>query len=272
MNGAAVVGAAEGMEVLARRESPRRAKRSSRSYPDHCILPSGPSHVAVAPPRARAHDVRLAVTAAAPKPFSYPPPKGVVTPAAVLRGALDERQAIATMPASHTLKGMFFTRLVSDLAEDWAGVASELRAPPSLGRYIPFSDYPNADHLLLSFRCARRRFPGLDVPEGLRRLAREHVTTFLESTFGRISAAMIGDVPGALAALPSLYARILSGPRYAYAARAEREVELRLFNGHAPWENVIGQLEGVVLHYGGRPEIECRWEAEATRLFVVRWS
>lgn len=141
------------------------------------------------------------MTAAAPKPFSYPPPKGVVTPAAVLRGALDERQAIATMPASHTLKGMFFTRLVSDLGEDWSSVASELRAPPSLGRYIPFF-----------------------------------------------------------------------GPRYAYAARAERQVELRLFNGHAPWENVIGQLEGVVLHYGGRPEIECRWEAEATRLFTVRWS
>lgn len=206
-----------------------------------------------------------------PKPLSLPPPRGSITPSTPLRGSLDERALIEAMPASHLVKGMFFSRLVDDLEGDWAKVSSELRAPPALGRYIPFSDYPNADHLLLAFRSAKKRYPTLDLSEGLRRVAREHVKTFLGSTLGRISSAMIGDVGGALAALPSLYARVIMGPRYGYEPRREGCAVLTLQGGYGPWENVIGQVEGIVLHYGGQPTIVCATRGDDVKELEIRW-
>lgn len=198
-------------------------------------------------------------------------PSGRISPSDLFLGDVDDRAIIQAFPKDQTLKGMFFGRFVDALASDWAAVALELAAPPALGRYIPFADYPNADHMLLAFRCARRRFPALGSRESIRRVAQEDMGTFLSSTLGRITSAMLSTPDAALAALPSVYQRVSKGPRYQFEAAGPQRAVLRLSDSYGPWEYVIGQLEGIMLHYGGKPTVVCAAELDGTRRFEVSW-
>ncbi len=194
-------------------------------------------------------------------------------------GDVDERAIIQAFPKDQSLKGMFFGRFVDELAGDWKAVAPDLVAPPALGRYLAFADYPNADHLLLAFRCARRRFRDLGSRESIRRVAREDMATFLGSTLGRITAAMLNTPDGALAALPSVYQRVSRGPSYSFEPREQNAAVLRLRNSYGPWEYIVGQIEGILGHYEAKPIISCSVEADPTdavgrssvRRFDVSW-
>lgn len=186
-------------------------------------------------------------------------------------GDVDDRAIIQAFPKDQSLKGMFFGRFVDELADDWAGVVPDLVAPPALGRYLAFADYPNADHLLLAFLCARRRFPGVGSRESIRRVAREDMATFLGSTLGRITAAMLNTPEGALAALPSVYQRVSKGPSYTFEPRGKSGAVMRLRDSHGPWEYIVGQLEGILGHYGAEPSLTCSVELDGSKRFDVSW-
>ena len=155
---------------------------------------------------------------------------------------------------------MFYGRFVDELGGDWATVARDLLAPPALGRYLPFADYPNVDHFRLAVTCARRRFPALGSRESIRRVAREDMATFLRSTLGRITAAMLITPASALGALPSVYDRISKGLRYTSEPSGPRAARIKVRGSHGPWEYVVGQLEGILGHYETEPSIVCSLE------------
>lgn len=192
-------------------------------------------------------------------------------------GDVDDRAIIQAFPKDQSLKGMFFGRFVDELAGDWSAVVPSLVAPPALGRYLAFADYPNADHLLLAFRCAKRRFPTMGSRESIRRVAREDMATFLGSTLGRITAAMLNTPEGALAALPSVYQRVSRGPSYAFEPRGAGGAVLRLRDSHGPWEYIVGQIEGILGHYGAVPTLTCSVDLDganpgaSVRRFDVSW-
>jgi uncharacterized protein (TIGR02265 family) len=203
--------------------------------------------------------------------ISLPPPSGTIQPVVPFEGDLDERAILAAFPREQSTKGMFFGRFVADLRGSWDRTARELVSPPLFGRYLPFSDYPLVDHLNLAFKSARKRFPGIGLREGIRRVARDDVKTFLGSVLGRISAAMLDEPGAALAAVPGVFERISSGPRYAVVRADARDVVLRLSDGHGPWEYVVGQLEGILLHYRAAPSLRCATEPGGVKRFEVRW-
>lgn len=67
-----------------------------------------------------------------------------------------------------------------------------------------FKDHPQHDHLLLSGAPARRQ-PRLSLQEALRRLARDDVRTFGESTFGGLMLSLARDWRSALHRVPAVF-------------------------------------------------------------------
>lgn len=198
------------------------------------------------------------------------PPAGEITASSVLSGDVDTAMLLAAYPADQTLKGMFLSRLTKELGPDWRTIEKTLVSPPRLGTYVPFVDYPLVDHAALIMHVAKKRAPSTPHREAVRRLARDDIGTFLESTIGRVTAAAVSKPDEALLALPDVYRLVVTGPRYAAARVGPQHVRLLLTNAFGLWEYQIGQIEGIVRHYGAEARTRCSLEADV-RTFDVAW-
>ena len=199
------------------------------------------------------------------------PPVGRVSVDVPFAGDLDVRAVLAGVPHEQRLKGMFYQPLVDELGADWGRVVTELVEPPRFGRFLPFTDYALVDHADLAFRAARRRHPDLGLREAIRRVARADMLTFLGSTLGRITAAVVRSPSEALLAVPGVYKSVSRGPVFSAEAQGPTQVTLWLANGYGSWEYSIGQLEGIVGHYGVRPVTECEQQPDGRRRFELSW-
>lgn len=165
--------------------------------------------------------------------------------------AVDVEARHARFPPDFMLKGMFFSR-ICELGPRFAeAVKPKLLAPPRTGRYIPFSDYPQADFSRISHAVATGLYPSLPVPEAMRRLARRDFSTFAESSIGRVSLALIGDLRAAILKMPDLYAAVLRGGTMSARAVGPDQFELT-FKDFYGWVDCypFGQFEGLVQKFG----------------------
>ena len=172
-----------------------------------------------------------------------------------LDGDLRLEELAAQLPGTHVVKGMFFKPLVKQLGDaSWQELVPLLRWPPRDGRYVAFKDYPQHDHLLVSGTLARKRYSRVSTREAQRRLARDDIRTFAESTFGGVMLSLVRDARGALHKIPAVYERVAPGDWKVSAFDAEDggvSIDFTPFFGD--WSYTLGQIEGVVMHYGASP-------------------
>jgi uncharacterized protein (TIGR02265 family) len=183
-------------------------------------------------------------------------PPTALTPAVELAGTLPIEAIAGQLPKSYVVKGMFFTAHVAVLGDAFQALTSTLSAPPRFGRYVPFSDYPQADYLRVSAATAAKTFPGLSIREALRRLGRRDFGVFADSTFGKVILSVVGDAKSALLRVPMIYTKMAPGDWTVTGEDSgERCVRIQFAPVYGTWEYQLGQLEGVVLNYGNQPEI-----------------
>lgn len=175
--------------------------------------------------------------------------------ASALDGDIDVEEVARETPRSFTVKGMFFSRFVERLGDGFAIVLPTLEAPPKMGRYMPFHDYPQSDYLRVMVALARKVHPRYGPREGVRRLAREDFKVFTQSTLGKVMVAMVGDARSALLKLPFVYSKVTNGDWEVTASELDgRRVRLEFRGLYGAWEYQLGQCEGIVLHYGHSPD------------------
>lgn len=175
-------------------------------------------------------------------------------------------------PSYFTAKGMFFARLV-DLGGDevWKSVEPRLKKKPALGRYLPFSDYPQEDFSRLAHAVAIQREPRRDVVEAMRRLGRVDIETFAQSKLGSVVFALVaGRVTDALLKLPDMYRMSLKGGEVEASLDARDVVTLR-FKDWFGWLDCypVGQIEGLLSHYARNAELEVELENETNGLYRI---
>ena len=202
---------------------------------------------------------------------SEPPPAATISSSGVLTRDLDVDVALRRYPRSQTVKGLFLGRFRDALDMQWASIEKQLHAPPRAGTYLPFRDYPLRDHGFLLFAVARQRHPRLPLEESVRRVGRDDVKVVLGSLIGRVVSATVGSPKDALMAIPGLYGHVVTGPRYEAEDRGPREVRLTLTRAFGPWGYQLGQLEGVVEHFGGRPNARMELGDDDRRRFDIAW-
>lgn len=180
----------------------------------------------------------------------------IVRPGEPLEGTIDVEREADAIPLAYTVKGLFFMALVKMLgAEGLASVTPSLARPPRGGRYVAFQDYPQADYTRVACAVASRKYPGVGLREGMRRLAREDFTTLSTSTFGKVVMTLVRDARGALHKVPSVYERVAPGHWTVTASDLDdHTVRIEFQDYPADWAYTVGQLEGVVQHYGTVPE------------------
>ena len=188
-----------------------------------------------------------------------------------LLGDLDPAERAARMPPSYVVKGMFFRDLVDRLGPGgWESVAPTLRWPPQGGRYVAFKDYPQYDHLLITCEVARRRYSAHPLREGLRRLGRDDMRTFGESTLGGVMLSIARDPRTALHKVPTVYSKVAPGDWTIGASDIDGGVCIEFTQFHGDWCYQVGQLEGIVMHYGVTPEVTVESRGIESVRFEVR--
>jgi uncharacterized protein (TIGR02265 family) len=180
----------------------------------------------------------------------------VFTLSSRIEGDLDIDEQARNIPLDFVVKGAFFARLRERAGKKFDAILQTLAHPPRFGRYMPFSDYPQADYLRVAAAATRAVHPNLPFREGLRRVAREDFKIFSETTLGRVVLAAAGDARSAMLATAKIYTKLAGGP-WEVRARDHAPGVVRLeFEPHpGAWEYQLGQIEGLVLHFGGHPRI-----------------
>jgi len=182
-----------------------------------------------------------------------------IRPDVPLLGDVDAEERFARFPSSHLMKGMFFNRMVAlGGARAYTDVESRLVKRPQLGRYLPFSDYPQVDFSRLAHHVAITKFPQLEVVESMRRLARQDIETFAQSAVGSVMLALVGGDPRVgLLKLPEMYRASLKGGEVRARQLGSDVIELS-FRDFYGWLDCypIGHIEGLVAHCGQSTEIE----------------
>jgi uncharacterized protein (TIGR02265 family) len=189
----------------------------------------------------------------------------------VARELADARQRFARFPPDFTLKGMFFSRLLTLGGADARAVWPELLAAPRLGRYLPFSDYPQVDFSRIAFAAAISRFPSVPATEAMRRLGRLDYETFASSTLGRVKIAMSADAGAALESLPGDFRAVMRGGSVRTQRLSPSEFELH-FDDFYGWLDCYpaGQIEGVVAHHGVQCEVQVTLRSPVSGVYRVK--
>ena len=196
-----------------------------------------------------------------------------------LVGDVDPAERFERFPAGFTMKGMFFSRLLElEPATDGPRLLDrmsiELAVRPTLGRYLPFSDYPQVDYSRLAWQIATAREPAVDGVEAMRRLARLDVATFAASRLGTVVFALVGDDPvQALLKLPDMYRMSLRGGAVTARLTSPDVVELAYVDFYG-WLDCypIGHIEALCQHFGRRAQIEYDLDDELCGRFHVHLS
>lgn len=193
------------------------------------------------------------------------------TPAVVLTGDAPLAEGLARIGDDYTRKGFFFRKLVRALGDRFAEVKHELEAPPALGTYLPFVDYPSRDYFRLIDATARVRFPSLSMAEAHRRFGREELGAFLELVVARVSFTAFDDPMAVFTAYSEISRRVMSRPHGVARKVGERhaQVEYRDPVGSVPYG--IGVFEGVVLAFKLHPRVSVTQEPSLLR-YDVRWT
>jgi len=188
-----------------------------------------------------------------------------------LAGDVDLEAVLKTVPKDTTLKGMFLSRYVNAIGEDWEDMAEDLVAPPRHGRYTAFEDYPLTDYLRLLDRAARNRFPRASTREAYRLLGRGDVEVFADSTLGKVTFSLLRDPGAALERYCEMIGVLTRGTLSGEAKKGTNEVTLTFGRYVGALEATIGCLEALVQTFDGKPTIDVTHEPPQA-VFVVKWS
>jgi uncharacterized protein (TIGR02265 family) len=177
-----------------------------------------------------------------------------LTPAQYLTGSIDVEATARGIPTTYRVKGMFFARLVEQLGDGFSQVEPQLATPPRFGRYVPFSDYPQSDYVRLTTATAQKLYPNVPLREGVRRLGRDDFNVLATSTIGKITLAAVGDARSVLLKAPFIYEKLAPGG-WTVTGEPIDDVTVRIEFApvYGTWEYTLGQLEGVILNFGGTP-------------------
>jgi uncharacterized protein (TIGR02265 family) len=195
----------------------------------------------------------------------------VYSPDDPISGTFDVDATARLFTRAHLVKGMFFNRLLAVLGPSFGDLVPFLEAPPRLGKYLPFSDYPQGDYLRVAVAVAERSYPAWSLREGIRRLSRADFKVFADSTLGKVLLAVAGDVHAALINVPSTYTKVTSA-NWTITGEAidQGAVTITFAPLLGPWEFQLGQLEGVVLAFGKTPSVRVMELPKGAVRFDVR--
>lgn len=193
------------------------------------------------------------------------------TPSVPLTGDVPLSEALARIGDDYSRKGFFFRKHVRTLGEGFPELRAKLEAPPALGTYLPFVDYPSRDYFRVLDAAARVRFPGMPLAEAHRRFGREELGAFLELVVARVTFASFDDPMAVFVGYAEISKRVMSRPHGTARKMGERWARVEYTDpvGSVPYG--IGVFEGVALAFKQHPRVSVTIDGPLLR-YDVRWA
>lgn len=206
-----------------------------------------------------------------PRPESTRVVSFETTASVPLTGDVPLSEVLARVGDDYTRKGFFFRKHVRALGEGFPDLRPKLDAPPALGTYVPFADYPSRDYFRVLDAAARLRFPQLPMAEAHRRFGREELGAFLEFVVARVAWASFDDPMAVFVGYTEISRRVMSRPHGHAKKMGERWARVEYTDpvGSVPYG--VGVFEGVVLAFKQHPRVAVSFEGDRLR-YDVRWT
>lgn len=179
---------------------------------------------------------------------------------------LDTERALAAIPASAAIAGMFFLAL-ADGAER-RQVQLELPRP----RYLPFGFYPVREFAPLLLQAASSFYPQALLRQGLRRIGMAAPTAFLGSTLGRVTLGASEGVQATVTAIAKTYGINTRPSRCAVTEVAARRIVISLDEVHYFLDSHhVGVFEGTLEHAGVDGRVRLHRRSETAGDLLLEW-
>ncbi len=184
----------------------------------------------------------------------------------------DVRERLARLHRQHTVKGFFTLPVAKRLGPAELDRLRPLLLEPPKRSHLPFTDYPVADHQLLTIELVKREYPRLPLSEGIRRFERSTASRFADSMLGKVVVSVLDGPRSALLKLPDVSARVANLGGITVSEKAGGVlVQYRGYSGFLDCA-MIGALEGVVMLFRKSPRVEATIHSEHDGDYLVRWS
>lgn len=179
---------------------------------------------------------------------------------------LDSERALAAIPATATIAGMFFLAL-ADGAER-RQVKLKLPRP----RYLPFGFYPVAEFSPLLLQAASAFYPQVSLRQGLRRIGTAGPSAFLGSTLGRVTLGASEGVQATVTAIANTYAINTRPSRCAVTETAPRRIVVSLDEVHYFLDSHhVGVFEGTLDYAGVDGTVRFHRRSETSGDLLLQW-
>jgi uncharacterized protein (TIGR02265 family) len=180
---------------------------------------------------------------------------------------LDVNAEIEGLPKGATMKGLFMLPMVAEAQS--RGVT----LPAARDRYLPFSDYPLAEHARLLVESAHSFYPNLTTRRGLRKLGHAAVHAFRQATIGKVMWATVSSVDSALEAASKTYSIAVPSSHLSTLERSPGRAVVRLWGGAHCFldSNHVGTLEGVLRASQVEGSVAVRVESRFVADYLLTW-
>ena len=177
-----------------------------------------------------------------------PPASAFVPPS--WTAPLDAERAIADMPESATIAGMFFLALIEGAERRQVDLA------PPRSRYLPFGFYPVREFARLLVEAAPLFYPNASLRHGLRLIGKVGPTALLSSTLGKVTLGVAEGVHAAVTAIVKTYSINVRPSRCEVLATDARSMIVRLDDvPHFVDCHHVGVFEGCLEYAGAQGSV-----------------
>ena len=180
---------------------------------------------------------------------------------------LDVEECLRNIPDGATTKGMFLLPMLVEAKR------RGLTLPSARERYLPFVDYPVAEHARLLVESASAFYPELSTRLALRRLGHRAVDAFRHSTVGKVMWSGATDPLAALDVIAKGYAITSSRTSVEVVESAPGMAKLRVSGVH--WfldSHHVAVFEGILKECGVVGSVRIRLDSPSDGALLCEWS
>ena len=179
---------------------------------------------------------------------------------------LDCEAALAAIPATATISGMFIAPLVVEAKR--LGVV----LPSARERYLPFQFYPLVEHARVMLETCARIYPNVPIRFALRKLGRGAPKALVTSTLGKVVLASAEGVHEVVDAMAKAYPLNARPSKVTVVERAPGRIVVRLEELHYFIDSHhVGAFEGAMKYAGAEGRVLVAPRGKASADFLLEW-
>ena len=187
---------------------------------------------------------------------------------------LDVEGVIAQIPDTAQIKGFFVSGYEKMLTAHRPDLAPQIRAAMPRKSYGSLHNYPRAEVLRAEVALAKVFSPDVSDREAIRRATLLVYPMFLSSLLGRVVLSTVGrNVDTVLGLGPRMMSSVTN-----YGTVAAQKLEERhwryYYKDYYSWLDCgdVGVIEGLVTHYGVRPELTVSMNGPFEMWLDIKWQ